>query len=94
MKRYEKMSKEEMMDIVGVPIECDICSIKQFCNAHPERSCTETRAAYLNQEIKIVPRVATINTVEKLEEARKEFEKYYGANIFANYLEEEIEVYE
>lgn len=91
MKRYEQMSKEEIMGIFGTPLDCFECKIRAFCDSCHKDTCGEVRAAYLEQEIKMVPRIATINTVEELEMA---WADWHGkrAVLFYDYLAEEIEV--
>lgn len=93
MKRYEKMSKEEIMGIFGTPINCPECKIITFCNSCHTDTCAETRAAYLNQVIKKVPRIATINTVKELEIAWDVWSERRIGN-FYDFLAEEIEVEE
>lgn len=95
MKRYEQMSKEEIMGIFGMPFNCPECEIREFCNSCRRDTCVETRAAYLNQEIKIVPRVATINTAEELKKAWDDYmHRKIPRDVFYDYLAEEIEVEE
>lgn len=80
MKRYEKMSKEEMVDFIRGIKKCSDCPLGNtvgngFCQKLPDW-CLQTVGAYLNEEIELVTRVETINTKEELVEAKNELDKH------------------
>lgn len=109
MKRYEKMglNTEEVLEIIEHGGDCETCIARLARTCFVEDGCSFSKAKALNQEIKTVPRIATINTVEELGKAREDYkdycEKQYNcakckydasgatASCFANYLAEEIE---
>lgn len=83
MKRYEKISKEELVKIISYLVKrtkydanCDDCPLhkkgencKQF-----GVDCGDAIKDYLNEEL--TPRIVKINTREELEKAHKEFSNY------------------
>ena len=103
MKRYEKMSKEEIIEYF-----CD--KIMTRFGGLTSIILTKQANKYLNQEIEIVPRIKTINTKDDLVLAREQFEEFcnktdcsecpywdekhhYLSNIcFTNFLGEEVEI--
>lgn len=109
MKRYERMTKEEIIEAFKETDWCDNC---RFTNKSSRNvNCCDVMANYLNEEIKmkIVPRWQTIKSDEDLEKMREDFcssvcsqrpcgNCSYAARLvgacFANYLLEEIEVEE
>jgi len=74
MKRYEKMSKEEIIDAFSYSFgDCDKCQYHKICNG--KGYCSESAKEWLKEEIEIKPRIATINTVEDVNKALKGFYK-------------------
>lgn len=107
MKRYEEKSKEEiMLTLNGWRGGCDYCPIsgdEYMCN---NNTCLEDAVEYLNEELDLVPRIATINTKEELKAVYKEWHKRdctkcwsskervcegYTAECFMEYLAEDVE---
>ena len=63
MKRYEKMSKEELFKLIGYDVNCEVCPVHaKGMNCKPDGiiHCMDTIHNYLNEEL--TPRIARINT--------------------------------
>lgn len=102
MKRYELMSKEEIMLVLnGWRGGCDHCPMagdEYMCH---NNTCLEDAVEYLNEELDLVPRVALINTKEELLEAIKQCREICNEttcddcpgiiHCFVSYLAEEVE---
>lgn len=96
MKRYEKMTKEEIMKFISVCADCKDCVVpNEECKKHIH--CCINKIHYLNEETKLVPRIKKINSVEELEEAYNNFvvNCYESASRikcenFKKYLKEEV----
>lgn len=103
MKRYEKMTKKEIIDFFAT--DCGMCDLSSNCARN--MSCEEIKKEWLNEEIKTVPLITTINSVEKLREAAEDHKNHcriqgeckgcdyfsdFSRNCFARYLEQEVEV--
>lgn len=91
MKRYEKMSKEEIISLYDNSANCDSCPLLESCDT--TNDCVTQITDWLYKEIKLVPRIAKINTSEELHKARQDwhnskFTKF--TNVF-DFLAEEIE---
>lgn len=103
MKRYEKMTKKEIIDFFAT--DCGMCDFSSTCARN--MSCEEIKKEWLNEEIKTAPLITTIDSVEKLREVEKDYRKHcrsrhecigcdyyytgFGTNCFARYLEQEVE---
>ena len=71
MKRKDKFTKDEIIDAFkDYPDTCD----NHVCRKY--ESCSECIADWLEQEVEIKPRIATINTVDELNTAKKEYKDY------------------
>lgn len=68
MKRYERMSKEAIMEAFKTTNSCSTCmfhnSVTHACTAG--KDCCDAVAAYLNEEIKAVSRWQTIKSDDDL----------------------------
>lgn len=77
MKRYERMSKEAIIEIFKTTNECSTCrfrdSVTRTCTTG--KDCCDAMADYLKEEIKIktVPRWQVIKSNENLVEMREDF---------------------
>lgn len=78
MKRYERMTKEEIIDFVCLGNwTCDRCGVKkEYCDRSESGKCNEIVRNWLNDEVTIkkVPRFILIKTQEDLERAFQEFD--------------------
>ena len=92
MKRYEKMSKEEIIEFLTNHI-CGNCKAYEYCKITNEY-CEVVRKNWLNEEIEMKPRWATIQSNEDLDSLFKEFVDTttmpYSA--FVSWLKEEVEI--
>lgn len=100
MKRYEKMSKEEI--IRAYPLKEGVCidnGVKCFAYDNCDKSgkyCNQFVATKLNHEIETKPRIALINTPAELRKAV--YEKWeclpyeVETMTLVNWLKEEVEV--
>ena len=88
MKRYEKMSKEEIINFMGQEVTCRDCKASSFCIGR--KVCQVCFKEYLNQEIETKPRWATIKSNEDLDCMYEEW-KTYPFNSFSYWLKEEVE---
>lgn len=70
MKRYEKMSKEELFEIARRFTDCNDCPKEDLCQSIDD--CTKMFDAYMNEEVDLIPRAWTFETAD---EAQIEFEK-------------------
>lgn len=105
MKRYERMSKEDIISLFGCP--CEDCPLyKSRCGSKP---CETLKKEWLKEEIKTkkVCRFTLLKTAEDVDKALKELSNHCdeqegcsSCNLgngdidicLANYLKEEIEV--
>lgn len=92
MKRYEKMSKEEIIEVL-LNRECNKCKADKYCDAI-YGSCQLTMKEWLNEEIEIKPRWATIKSNEEWEDIYVEWLKKPSIDVknFIDWLKEEVEV--
>ena len=106
MKRYEKMSKEEIIDFLSTELNCNTCTVRTCLkNAINGLQCVYIKKKWLNGEPKA--RIATINSAEDLDNAIHNFNEFcdenpctgcpygnYNSNrftgCFIKYLKEEI----
>ena len=94
MKRYEMMSKQEIVDgIRKTQGYCSLCPVQNNCGngKTDEKECINTYVVWLNEEVQTKPRIAMINTVRELELAHDEFMKSEDPS-FIDYLIKEVEV--
>ena len=91
MKRYEKMSKEEIIGFLEKARDCDSCPLSNeerngngYCEESGFKDCAKASFSFLTQKIDIkkVPRITTIRTKEELSEARKQFVKICRNQMF------------
>lgn len=82
MKRCEKMSKEDLVDMLLTNRDCEKCPVEAEHKCGNEGSCEAELHRWLNEEITLVkkPRIATISTAEETEKARKEWESMCNKN--------------
>lgn len=76
MKRYEKMSKEEINNAYCscATSQCSNCVANKYCNDTLGRlTCVERIYDWLQKETKKVPRYEFIKTQEDLDRLRNEF---------------------
>lgn len=73
MKRYEKLSKEEIIELSKGFIDCKYCPMHDDCNGCQD--CIENYEHYMNEEIETIPRAWTFKTAKEAYEAGKEFRK-------------------
>ena len=79
MKRYEKMSKEEIVDLFVNG--CSKCGAKEDCIAENcEINCRAMKKEWLNKDIETKPRWATIKSNEHLEDIQTEFNLFCNKN--------------
>ena len=72
MKRYEKMSKEEIIDLFAqIENFCDDCLFEKECPLSQD-SCYKMHRNYLYKEL--TPRVANIHTLEEMKKEKANFE--------------------
>lgn len=84
MKRYEKMSKEEIIEVFkgnDGKRACATCPCNETKYCTLSLTCNESLASWLNSEAP--PRVATINTLEELEKTRDEY-LYFCSKVSCN----------
>lgn len=107
MKRYERMSKEAIMDAYKTTDHCCGCRLEDssYCKTRGATGCCEIMTDYLNEEVNVVPRWKTIKSDEDLPRLSKELTDWcanhecaeciyrsYEHNCFTSYLLETIEV--
>lgn len=76
MKRYETMSKEDILKFISDASErgnCSGCVIAPTCN---RIGCTYNAVKYLQQDKNMKPRIATIDSIEGLEKAFEEYRSF------------------
>ena len=72
MKRYEKMSKEEIIDLFAqMENFCDACRFEKECPTCQD-SCYKMHRDYLYKEL--TPRVTNIHTLEEMKKEKENFE--------------------
>ena len=83
MKRYEKMSKEEIVELVVKvgKVFCDQCPIKGDCERLDRDNCSSKLALYLQEKVITKPRFVTFKSAEELMNAYIEHEKKYCYNM-------------
>lgn len=75
MKRYEKMSKEEIIELY-TRFDCGDCNACPYFEEKGRRTCaddgncSEAIKIWLNEEIEMIPRAWTFKTVEEAASAR------------------------
>lgn len=77
VKRYERMSSKEVVDLIERSIgDCSICPVTGECTwvAEEPRYCADRICGFLNEEIKQVQRISTLDSVDAFIESMKEFE--------------------
>lgn len=62
MKRYEKMSKEELIEIINSTKNCDTCLVGEECTSSNILTCNGILRNWLNEEIEMIPRAWTFKT--------------------------------
>jgi radical SAM protein with 4Fe4S-binding SPASM domain len=107
MKRYEKMSKEEIIDAFGYLFgDCDKCQYHKICNGRGYCPESAVIKEWLTQEIETVPRIKTLDTKKKFIKAQEEYKTYchsidcsdcryhkeVSIECFTEFLWEEVEV--
>lgn len=75
MKRYEKMTKEEIMAISKGFMACEHCIVHDSCDG--SRDCTEMYEEYMAEEIEMIPRVYTFKTAKEAFEYKKNYFVHY-----------------
>lgn len=92
MKRYEKMSREEIIEgMMKTQGECWRCLLRSRCSQLDESTCIFAYKAWLNEEPVTLPRVATINTKAELTKAIHEW-VLSDSDSLCDWLAEDIEV--
>lgn len=106
MKRYERMTKEEIIEVFDRSGGCNACRYKGDCTGELN-SCYKQNVNYLNKEIKVktVSRWQIIKSDEDLKKMREDFRKicnggkcddcfFVGGTVdcFVGYLNGKIEV--
>ena len=68
MKRYEKMSNEDIVNLLLNPKEqCAKCPVPESeCFSLDESECVVNIVRVLKENVEIKPRIATVNTVDEL----------------------------
>lgn len=95
MKRYERMSREELMETFKGTDWCHTCVLsdsKNECTVMG-KSCCEAMCDYLNKEIKVVSRWQIIKSDEDCMQMLQNWNKESNTEI-GEYLLEKIEVEE
>lgn len=108
MKRYERMSKEDIMSVYKTTDHCCGCKLQDssYCK-NRTTGCCEIMTDYLNEEIKVVPRWQTIKSDEDCQRIWEEHSDWCANHkcdrcvyrssqgpCFVNYLIGKIEVEE
>lgn len=91
MKRYEKMTKEELIEFL-VNRQCGKCKADEYCDLRSDY-CEAVMQNWLNEEVETKPRWATIKSNEDCDRLSDE----YVVDIFNHplpfeWLKEEVEV--
>lgn len=83
MKRYEKMglNTDKVLEVITSGGRCETCIALNTKACVMGGGCTLARARALNQDIKTVPRIATINTKEEIADAYTAFSEHCGDRI-------------
>lgn len=97
MKRYEKMSKEEIIESL-LNRQCNKCKALKLCGIM-SGFCDDVIKSWLNEEVEMKPRWALIQSDEDIYRLYDEFETtipntedIHYAYVFAMWLKEEVEV--
>lgn len=77
MKRYEKLTKEEIIELVVKvgKVFCDQCPIKGDCERLDRDNCSSKLVLYLQEEVITKPRFMTFKSAEEFRKAIQEIEK-------------------
>ena len=76
MKRYEKMTKEEIIEVSMKFVDCeDDCPAYDSCLGKAD--CPTVYAEYMNEEIEMIPRVYTFKTAKEAFEYKKNYFVHY-----------------